>query len=75
MYGSYLLAIYDEDQEEFQTISKIGTGFSEELLKELHAKLDEHVIAGPRNYYRWAPLINLTQQQGHSGSIWLDGGW
>lgn len=52
MYGSYLLAIYDEDGEEFQTISKIGTGFSEELLKELHARLAEHVISAPRPYYK-----------------------
>ena len=52
VYGSYLLAIYDADGEEFQTISKIGTGFSEELLKSLHLQLNEHVIDKPRPYYR-----------------------
>lgn len=26
MYGSFLLAIYSEEGEEFQTISKIGEG-------------------------------------------------
>ena len=50
-----MLAIYDADGEEFQTISKIGTGFSEELLKSLHSQLNEHVIDKPRPYYRSSP--------------------
>lgn len=30
LYGSYLLACYNEDMEIFETICKIGTGFSDE---------------------------------------------
>ncbi|KAL6769241.1 LIG1 [Auxenochlorella protothecoides x Auxenochlorella symbiontica] len=57
MYGSYLLAVYDPENEEYQTISKIGTGFSEELLKQLAESQKELVIPGPRKYYNWGETL------------------
>jgi DNA ligase-1 len=33
VYGAYLLAVYNPEDETYQTISKLGTGFSEEQLK------------------------------------------
>jgi len=53
LYGAYLLAIYDADSESYQTISKLGTGFTEEKLAELTESLRPHAIPAPRRYYQW----------------------
>lgn len=39
VYGAFLLACYDADGEEYQTICKIGTGFSDEALQAHYATL------------------------------------
>jgi DNA ligase-1 len=44
-----LLASWNDDLECFQTICKVGTGFSEELLAKLKIELDEIVINKPAN--------------------------
>lgn len=51
MYGAYLLAIYNEEEEQFQSISKIGTGFSEQLLTDLSASLEPTIIPAAKPYY------------------------
>ncbi|KAI8067837.1 ATP-dependent DNA ligase [Gongronella butleri] len=51
VYGAFLLACYDESSEMYQTICKIGTGFSEELLQTIYDKLKDHVISEPRSFY------------------------
>lgn len=40
VYGAFLLACYDEDSEEYQTICKIGTGFSDEKLQSHYKELN-----------------------------------
>ena len=55
VFGSFLLAIHNADEDEYQTICKIGTGFSEELLLQLSEQLRDKKIDGPRPYYRSVP--------------------
>ncbi|KAJ1402455.1 Nucleic acid-binding, OB-fold [Sesbania bispinosa] len=58
VYGASLLACYDNNNEEFQSICKIGTGFSEEMLEERSTSLRAKVIPKPKAYYRYAETIN-----------------
>ncbi len=41
-YGAYLLAAYDKEKDDFPSISKIGTGFSDEDLKRFPVMLKEY---------------------------------
>lgn len=36
-----MVACYNEDTEDFETVARIGTGLSEELLDDLHKSLNE----------------------------------
>ena len=39
--GALLVGVYDEKKEEFVTVSKIGTGLSDEEWKEIHKRADK----------------------------------
>ncbi|KAF2321739.1 hypothetical protein GH714_001993 [Hevea brasiliensis] len=58
VYGAFLLACYDKDNEEYQSICKIGTGFSEQVLEDLSNGLRSKVIPKPKPYYRHGDKIN-----------------
>ncbi|RZC50056.1 hypothetical protein C5167_018476 [Papaver somniferum] len=57
-YGGFLLACYDDEKEEFHCTCKIGTGFSEKMLKELSSSLQSQVIPHPKSYYRFTDASN-----------------
>ncbi|XP_077381862.1 DNA ligase 1 isoform X1 [Festucalex cinctus] len=63
-YGGFLLACYDEDNEEFQSVCKIGTGFKDEDLEQHHKFLKEHILPKARPYYR--------VDQSAEPDVWLD---
>ncbi|XP_063984095.1 DNA ligase 1 isoform X2 [Diachasmimorpha longicaudata] len=52
-YGGFLLACYDPENEEYQSLCKIGTGFSEDDLAKHTSFLKEHVVPQAKGYYRY----------------------
>ncbi|ODV76782.1 ATP-dependent DNA ligase [Suhomyces tanzawaensis NRRL Y-17324] len=50
-YGGFLLASYNSDTGEYETTCKIGTGFSDEDLVQIHAKLHPTEISQPKPYF------------------------
>lgn len=64
VYGAYLLACYDLDTEEFQSVCKIGTGFSDEDLKNLAEGLNKHKIEQKSSQY------NVSDQL--ACDVWFD---
>ena len=64
VYGAYLLACYDNDTEEFQSVCKIGTGFSEEDLKSLTESFKEHIIPDKSSQYNVSDALECD--------VWFD---
>ncbi|KAL6570117.1 tRNA ligase [Orobanche minor] len=65
VYGTFVLACYDTNKEEFKSISKIGRlpllrckGFSDALLDERPASLGSKVIPKPKSYLRFSERLN-----------------
>ena len=44
-YGAFLLAAYDPDKDAFETVTKVGTGFTDADLEKLPKLLKKHQIA------------------------------
>jgi len=63
-YGGFLLACYDQENEEYQTICKIGTGFSDEDLQKHATFFKEHLIPEAKSYYSY--------DSSHSPDHWFE---
>jgi len=44
VYGAYLVAAYDQDGDMFRTVCKVGTGFTDEDLRNFHETLQQYRI-------------------------------
>lgn len=58
VFGAFLLACYDSSNDEFQSICKIGTGFSEAMLEERSTSLSSKIIPKPKSYFRFSDSID-----------------
>ncbi|KAH8398591.1 hypothetical protein KR222_008581, partial [Zaprionus bogoriensis] len=56
-FGGFLIACYDPENEEYQSICKIGTGFSDEDLRVHSEFLSKHVISSAKSYFRYDPTL------------------
>jgi DNA ligase-1 len=43
-YGALLLAAYDQKADMFQSVTKVGTGFTDVHLEQFYGELEQHVI-------------------------------
>ncbi|ERF77230.1 hypothetical protein EPUS_05799 [Endocarpon pusillum Z07020] len=66
VYGAFLLAAYNANDQVYETVCNIGTGFSEAILEELHSQLSEHVIDKPKPFYRHSTVKN------DQPDVWFD---
>ncbi|KAF5621452.1 DNA ligase 1 [Fusarium tjaetaba] len=55
VYGAFLLACYNPNSETYETVCNIGTGFSEQVLEDLHTQLSEITIDRPKPFYSHSP--------------------
>ncbi|KAH6890386.1 ATP-dependent DNA ligase [Thelonectria olida] len=51
VYGAFLLACYNPNTDTYETVCNIGTGFSEQVLEDLHKELSQITIDRPKPFY------------------------
>jgi len=61
-YGALLLAAYDPDEDEYETVTKCGTGFTDEDLANLPKTLEKHKL--PHK----SPRVNSTLE----ADVWFE---
>lgn len=61
-YGALLLAAYDPDEDEYETVTKCGTGFTDEDLAKLPQMLEKHKLTHK------SPRVNSTLE----ADVWFE---
>ena len=51
VFGAFLLACFNPDTQNYESVCNIGTGFSEEMLAHLHESLSPIIIDRPKPFY------------------------
>ncbi|KAB8289787.1 hypothetical protein EYC80_010420 [Monilinia laxa] len=66
VYGAFLLACHNPQTDTYETICNIGTGFSEQVLEELHTQLSAIVID------RAKPFYSHSSGNQHQPDVWFE---
>ncbi|KAI0019002.1 ATP-dependent DNA ligase [Xylariomycetidae sp. FL0641] len=66
VYGAFLLACYNNATDSYETVCNIGTGFSEQVLEELHKQLSEIKID------RAKPFYSHSSGNQHQPDVWFE---
>lgn len=66
VYGAFLLACYNPTAETYETVCNIGTGFSEQVLEDLHAQLSGITVERVKPFY-----AHSTVGQ-HQPDVWFE---
>lgn len=53
IFGSFLLACYDENLEQLQTVTKMASGITDELMVKLYNQFKDLVIDKPPQYLKY----------------------
>lgn len=62
MYGALLLGVYDEDKDQFASVCKVGTGFTDKDLDTLYQRLSDKII----------PRRDIRVNSGMDADVWFD---
>lgn len=61
VYGTLLLGVYDEDRDQFASVCKVGTGFTDKDLDTLYQRLSDKII----------PHRDIQVNSGMNADVWF----
>ncbi|EMR09760.1 hypothetical protein PNEG_01944 [Pneumocystis murina B123] len=64
-YGAYLLGCYKSDKGVYETICKLGTGFSDEILESYASFFNNHILEHKKSYYHHSA-------KGEQPDVWFE---
>jgi DNA ligase-1 len=70
VYGGYLLACYDQENEEYQSICKMGVGLKDNDLQTLFESLSKHKIDKPKSYYHISSDVEQPDDWFEPVQVW-----
>ncbi|KAK7424976.1 ATP-dependent DNA ligase Cdc17 [Neonectria magnoliae] len=66
VYGAFLLACHNPNTDTYETVCNIGTGFSEQVLEDLHKELSAITIDRPKPFY------SHSSGSQHQPDVWFE---